>query len=152
WESTDGGLHWQQTLAGLAVESLALWRGKSGIVAVGTRHGVYLAREGKGFVRISPTQNPELQDITALAFDPSDSKTLYAGTPHLPWKTTDGGESWHSIRGGMIDDSDVFSIAIDPAHSGRVLASACSGIYLSETRGAGWKLLNGVPKTSRRTH
>jgi photosystem II stability/assembly factor-like uncharacterized protein len=152
WESSDGGLHWRQTLAGLAVESLALWRGNSAVVAVGTRHGVYRGSEGKGFVRISPAQNPELQDITALAFDPADSKALYAGTPHLPWKTTDGGESWHSIRGGMIDDSDVFSIAIDPAQSGRLFSSACSGIYLSENGGSGWKLLNGVPKTSRRTH
>ncbi len=153
WESSDAGRHWQQTLVGLAVESLALWRGDSAVAAVGTRHGVYLrGTHGNGFVRISPAQNPELQDITALAFDPEDSKTLYAGTPHLPWKTTDGGESWHSIRGGMIDDSDVFSIAIDPAHAGRVFSSACSGIYLSENGGAGWKLLNGVPKTSRRTH
>lgn len=152
WESTDRGRNWQQSLTGLAVESLALWRGNSSIVAVGTRHGVYLGSDRKGFTRISPAQNPELQDITALTFDPKDSKTLYAGTPHLPWKTTDGGESWHSIRGGMIDDSDVFSIAIDPAHAGRVFSSACSGIYLSENGGTGWKLLNGVPKTSRRTH
>jgi photosystem II stability/assembly factor-like uncharacterized protein len=152
WESADGGLHWRQTLTGLAVESLALWRGDSAVVAVGTRHGVYLRSEGRDFVRISPSQNPELQDITAVAFDPADSKTLYAGTPHLPWKSTDGGESWHSIRGGMIDDSDVFSIAVDPTNSGRVFSSACSGIYLSETGGAEWKLLNGVPKTSRRTH
>ena len=153
WESSDSGRHWQQTLAGLAVESLALWRGDSAVVGAGTRHGVYLLRNhGKRFVRISPAQNLELQDITALAFDPEDSKTLYAGTPHLPWKTIDGGESWHSIRGGMLDDSDVFSIAIDPAHAGRVFSSACSGIYLSENSGAGWKLLNGVPKTSRRTH
>ena len=152
WESRDAGRHWQQTLTGLAVESLALWKGNSAVVAVGTRHGVYRGSDGKGFVRISPAQNLELQDITALAFDSADAQTLYAGTPHLPWKTTDGGASWHSIRGGMIDDSDVFSIALDPHHAGRIFSSACSGIYRSENSGAAWKLLNGVPKTSRRTH
>ena len=83
WESSDDGEHWQQSLAGLAVESLALWPGNSALVAVGTRHGLYRS-DGKSWTRISPAQNPELQDITALAFDPSDSRTLYAGTPHLP--------------------------------------------------------------------
>ncbi len=151
WESIDDGEHWQQSLAGLAVESLALWQKNSALVAVGTRHGLYRG-EGKNWTRISPPQNPELQDITAVAFDPSDAQILYAGTPHLPWKTTDGGITWHSIRAGMIDDSDVFSIAVDPSHPNRIFASACSGIYRSETAGAAWKLLNGVPKTSRRTH
>ncbi|MBV8569246.1 MAG: hypothetical protein JO319_01420, partial [Acidobacteriaceae bacterium] len=33
-----------------------------------------------------------------------------------------------------------------------VLASACSGIYLSGTRGDQWKKLLGIPNTSRRTH
>src|SRR5690349_22599935 len=42
------------------------------------------------------------------------SETIYAGTWHLPWKTTDGGRSWHNIKNGVIDDSDVFSIIIDP--------------------------------------
>jgi photosystem II stability/assembly factor-like uncharacterized protein len=152
WESSDGGAHWQQSLAGLAVESLALWPKDPAVVAVGTRHGVYRLSEGTAWKRISSVQNPELQDVTALAFDPADSETLYAGTPHLPWKTTDGGTSWHSIRSGMIDDSDVFSIAIDPAHPERLFASACSGIYRSDSAGAAWKLLNGVPRTSRRTH
>ena len=39
---------------------------------------------------------------------------VYAGTWHLPWKTTDGGKTWHNIKQGVIDDSDVFSIIIDP--------------------------------------
>lgn len=152
WESADDGEHWQQSLPGLPIESLALWRRNPEIAAVGTRHGAYRRGEDGRWTRLSPVENPELQDITALAFDPTDAKTIYAGTPHLPWKTSDGGLTWHSIRSGMIDDSDVFSIAIDPERPQRVFASACSGIYRSESAGVAWKLLNGVPHTSRRTH
>jgi hypothetical protein len=39
----------------------------------------------------------------ALAFDPKDKAILYAGTPHLPGKTSDGGVSWNSIHRGMIE-------------------------------------------------
>ena len=93
-----------------------------------------------------------MQDITALAFDPTDAKVLYAGTPHLPWKTTDGGASWHSISSGLIDDSDIFSIRVDPTHPQLVFASACSGIYRSESGGAAWMKIQGIPGTHRRTH
>ena len=36
----------------------------------------------------------------------------------------------------IIEDSDVFSIIIDPKDSNVVYASACSGIYKSEDGGA----------------
>ena len=56
---------------------------------------------------------------------------IYAGTWHLPWKTTDGGAHWTNIKQGIIDDSDVFSIIVDPKDPNVVYASACSGIYKS---------------------
>ena len=90
---------------------------------------------GATWRRISAATDPEMQDITALAFDPADTNVLYAGTPHLPWKTTDGGATWHSISTGLIDDSDIFSIRVDPNHPQLVFASACSGIYRSDSGG-----------------
>ena len=77
---------------------------------------------------------------------------LYAGTPHLPWKTTDGGATWHSISSGLIDDSDIFSIRVDPNHPQLVFASACSGIYRSDSGGEAWVKIQGIPGTHRRTH
>ena len=77
---------------------------------------------------------------------------LYAGTPHLPWKTTDGGATWHSISTGLIDDSDIFSIRVDPNRPQLVFASACSGIYRSDSGGAAWVKIQGIPGTHRRTH
>ena len=52
--------------------------------------------------------------MESIAIDPKDPDTIYAGTWHLPWKTTDDGANWHNIKQGLIDDSDVFSIIIDP--------------------------------------
>ena len=107
---------------------------------------------GKSWNRISDENNLEMQGITAVAIDPQDANVIYAGTPHLPWRTTNGGKSWESIHAGMIDDSDVFSIYVDPKAPTAVFASACSGIYASPNRGDSWKKLAGIPNTSRRTH
>ena len=93
-----------------------------------------------------------MRDITALAFDPTNAETLYAGTPHLPWKTNDSGAHWQPIATGLIDDSDIFSIRVDPKNPQLVFASACSGIYRSENGGELWTKLRGIPGTHRRTH
>jgi photosystem II stability/assembly factor-like uncharacterized protein len=76
---------------------------------------------------------------------------IYAGTWHLPWKTTDGGENWQNIKTGIIDDSDVFSIIIDPASPRTVYASACSGIYKSLDAGGLFHAIKGIPSSARRT-
>jgi photosystem II stability/assembly factor-like uncharacterized protein len=69
----------------------------------------------------------------------------------LPWKTSDGGRNWQSIKKGVIDDSDVFSIIIDPRDPSVVYASACSGIYKSESAGAQFRKMQGIPSSARRT-
>jgi photosystem II stability/assembly factor-like uncharacterized protein len=154
WESMDGGEHWRQlsALAGLSVESLAFCPANPRVAAAGTRRGVYLTLDhGRTWKLISPPHSLEMMDITALAFDPSDAAVLYAGTPHLPWKTNDGGEHWRSIHNGMVDDSDVFSIYVDPQRPQTVFASACSGIYRSDDGADTWRRLR-VLGSDFRTH
>jgi photosystem II stability/assembly factor-like uncharacterized protein len=51
----------------------------------------------------------------------------------------------------MIDDSDVFSIIVDATNSSVVFASACSGIYKSESAGDLFQKLQGIPFSARRT-
>ncbi len=82
---------------------------------------------------------------------PGNPAIVYAGTWHLPWKTTDGGATWHSIKQGLIVDSDVFSIIIDPVQTNIVYTSACSGIYKSENGGELYHKVQGIPSTARRT-
>ena len=76
---------------------------------------------------------------------------VYAGTWHLAWKTADGGANWQHINKGMIDDSDVFSIIVDSTNPSVVFASACSGIYKSDTAGDLFRKIQGIPFSARRT-
>lgn len=69
----------------------------------------------------------------------------------MAWKTANGGASWEHINKGMIDDSDVFSIIVDKANPAIVFASACSGIYKSESAGGLFKKIQGIPFSARRT-
>jgi len=51
----------------------------------------------------------------------------------------------------MIDDSDVFSVIVDHENPSIVFASACSGIYKSETAGDLFSKIQGIPFSARRT-
>ena len=155
WISEDAGRTWKaaQELAGAPFHALAEWPEDPRVLAAGTGQGVWLSENGgRNWRRISKPWLHEMRVITAVAFAPADRRTIYAGTPHLPWKTSDEGETWQSIHEGMIDDSDVFSIYVDPNRPDRVLLSACSGIYRTETGGAPWTKFKGIPPTLRRTH
>jgi len=155
FESHDEGRSWSsvKAISKFGVRALASAPSLPTQLLAGTLQGVWMSENsGKDWKRISEPDNLEMQGITVVTVDSKDPKTIYAGTSHLPWKTTDGGKTWQSIHTGMIDDSDVFSIFVDPANPNEILASACSGIYASATRGEQWKKLLGIPNTSRRTH
>jgi photosystem II stability/assembly factor-like uncharacterized protein len=59
--------------------------------------------------------------------------------------------NWHHINKGMIEDSDVFSIIIDSTNPEVVYASACSGIYSSDSAGESFRKVQGMPFSARRT-
>ncbi|MFN7923010.1 MAG: hypothetical protein U0Q16_23105 [Bryobacteraceae bacterium] len=155
YSTTDSGTTWHavEAFAGRAVWSLAAAPGDSKLVAAGASDGVWLSRDnGSRWQRSSPADNAELQPVVALAIHPGDARTVLAGTTHLPWRTADGGASWQSVHDGMLDDSDVFSIAIDRTGSNRVWASACSGMYRSADGGRTWTKLMGSAEASFRTY
>lgn len=154
YKTTDGGVTWTQleSTKGLPIWSLAFSPSNPDVMAAGAAEGIYLTRDaGATWKLISPEGDPELRPVVSLAFDPVSDRTLYAGTTHLPWRTTDGGATWQSIHTGMIDDSDVFSIAVDPHQPQRVLASACSGAYASHDAAGHWKRLE-TPAGAFRTY
>jgi len=140
FESSDGAQHW--TLAGLreeTVRTLEQSLSEPSVWLAGTRTGVFRSSDGaRSWQRITPANDPELQNVDSLAVDPGDSQTIYVGTYHLPWKTSDGGRTWNPIGAGMIDDSDIMSLRIDAQNRQRIFSSACSGIYRSEDAGATW--------------
>jgi photosystem II stability/assembly factor-like uncharacterized protein len=154
YRSRDRGRSWQELrgIHGKSVRSLAMAANDARVLVAGALDGVFRSHDGgESWERISPEGHPELKNIESLAVDPRDAKVIYAGTWHLPWKTEDGGGSWHSMKQGIIDDSDVFSIIVDGADSSVVYASACSGIYKSQSAGASFRKVQGIPATARRT-
>ncbi len=152
--SNDGGLSWSSNaeLAGQSVLALTASASDPNVLVAGTLKGVYRSENsGAKWQLISPEGSQEIHEVESIAIDPHDSKIVYAGTWHLPWKTTDGGEHWNNIKEGVIEDSDVFSIIVDPMQPTVVYASACSGIYKSENGGDKFRKIQGIPSTARRT-
>ena len=154
FRSADGGHTWKPAgLEGHAVRALALAPSSPDTVVAGALDGVYRSRDaGASWERISPEGDEALVNLDSVAIHPKLPEVIYAGTSHLPWKTNDGGKHWTSIHEGMIDDSDVMSIVVDPSRPTRIYASACSGIYRSENSAGLWHKIGGIPHTARRTH
>jgi photosystem II stability/assembly factor-like uncharacterized protein len=155
FRTLDEGATWQP-LPGLEqkqVWALASWSADARVVAAGAQDGVFLTRDsGETWKRLSSTNSASPQPVVSLAFDPRDRNTLYAGTPHLAWKTADGGMKWNSLPRGMKDDSDIFSIDVDPGRRRRLFAGACSGIYSSLDGGVTWSSLERAVGESLRTY
>ena len=153
--SEDYGMSWysQAEMRGQSVRSLARSVSDPKELVAGTVSGGIFRTTDNGthWKRISPEGSTEIKEVQSIAIDPVDPNIIYAGTWHLPWKTTDGGATWSNIKEGIIDDSDVFSIIVDPKDSKIVYASACSGIYKSSDAGAMFHKVQGIPSAARRT-
>jgi photosystem II stability/assembly factor-like uncharacterized protein len=153
YRSDDAGRTWN--IVGLAhetVRALAQSPTDPKLLLAGSLTGVYRSEdEGASWVKITPDNHPDLNRFDSVVFDPKDNNTIYAGTYHLPWKTSDGGKNWFPVVKGMIDDSDVMNIIVDPANSANVHAVACSGIYHSTDGGTDWVKYKSIPNVFRRT-
>jgi len=139
--SVNEGVTWQPVpgLERKQVWTLVSWKGDSHVIAVGTEDGVYLTRDGgKDWTLLSLAGTAWPRPVVSLTFDPADANTLYAGTPHLAWKTVDGGSTWYRIPRGMEEDSDIFHLDVDVRRRSHLFAAACSGIYRSLDGGNTW--------------
>jgi len=154
FRTRDGGLNWDTLPAmhGKSIRALAMYKGNSQVLVAGALDGVFRSGDGGDtWERLSPANSADIKNIESIAVDPRDPNTVYAGTWHLAWKTSDGGLNWQHINKGMIDDSDVFSVIVDHDNSSVVFASACSGIYKSESAGNLFSKIQGIPFSARRT-
>lgn len=140
-QSRDSGKTWDVILSKKPIRSLAV--SQSEIVA-GTLSGVFLSTD-KG---VSWRKIGEFNQLDTVTIDPENPATIYVGTWHLPYKTTDGGAHWRRIDRGIANDSDVFSVL---ASGNLVYASACSGIYKSVDGGESFNRVRGIPASAERT-
>ncbi len=154
FRSKDAGRTWDliADMHGKSVRALSMAASDPKILVAGALDGIYRTRDGgDNWERISPEHHAEIKNVESIAIDPKNPDVIYAGTWHLPWKTEDGGKTWHSIKKGVIDDSDVFSIVIDSTNPANIFISACSGIYGSQNAGELFRKIQGIPYSARRT-
>jgi photosystem II stability/assembly factor-like uncharacterized protein len=154
FKSTDGGQTWRENpqLKNEAIHSLAQSESDPDTLIAGTFNTIFRSDDAGETWKQLPTSHVEgLHHVESLAFDPRTNQTIYAGTWYLPYKSLDGGQTWKIIRQGMIDDSDIFAIDIDPRDPNHVFMSACSGIYESKNGAETWRKVQGIPSQSRRT-
>jgi len=154
FRSKDGGKTWDllADVHGKSVRALALAASDPKTLVAGALDGIFRSNDGGDtWIRISPEHHAEIKNVESVAIDPANPEVIYAGTWHLPWKTDNGGKTWHSIKKGVIDDSDVFTIMIDSQNPASLYISACSGIYRSESAGELFRKIQGIPYSARRT-
>ena len=160
FRSDDGGRTWRELMGahGKSIRALAMAPSDHNTLVIGALDGVFRSNDGgTTWERISPENtaaienHSSLKNFVSVAIDPQNPDVIYAGTRHLPWKTTDGGANWHNLKEGILDDSDVFSIIVDPKVPSRVYASACSGIYKSDNGAEVFHRVQGLPHSAIRT-
>jgi photosystem II stability/assembly factor-like uncharacterized protein len=154
WRSKDGGETWKESkdLKDEAMHALTQSEKDPKIMMVGTFGKVFVSKNsGEDWKQVEDNSFFTNLIVDSVVIDSRDTNVMYAGTSWRAYKTTDAGKSWKRISAGMIDDSDVFAIDIDPKNPDHIIASACSGIYESFNSGDLWRKFNGIPSASRRT-
>jgi photosystem II stability/assembly factor-like uncharacterized protein len=93
-----------------------------------------------------------VQSIGAVAIDPTNAKTVWAGTGESwvrnsvsvgdgIYKSTDGGENWTNV--GLKDTERIAKILVDPRNGNSVLACATGHLWDDSTAGGVYKTSDG---------
>lgn len=137
--SADGGKTWKPVGEGLpdrSIKLLAIPRERPSTIYVATGFGQLFKSENGGDawteldVGLTGTE-----DLFSLDLDPHDPDTLFAGTENGLRKSTDGGESWSTIGGGL-DNWYCKGVAFHPKKKGTVYAGTTGkGFFISTDGG-----------------
>ena len=109
---------------------------------------IHISRDGGGeWTEVTPRGAPTDVQWNSLEASPFEADGLYAvGTryklgdrkPYL-YRTSDGGQSWKAIVGGIDPAHFTRALRADPARPGVLYASTERGMYLSENDGERWR-------------
>jgi len=173
WKSTNGGQSWQHIglpasgqIARIQIhpdDADTAWVAVQGqIWGPNEERGVFKTSDGgkswAHVLKVGPSTG-----ATDLVLDPTNPRILYAAMWHhgrKPWfiqsgatdggifKSTDGGESWNKLGGGLPEMIGKIGMAVSAANPNRVYAiieagPEQGGLWRSEDGGANWKLING---------
>jgi hypothetical protein len=168
FKSTNGGSSWISANAGLPADLRTVVVDPvtpSTLYAGLSVNGVY--KSANGGATWSATgltgSGSNAKSITALAIDPTNTATIYAGgigfgavqlanandspspspaipplQPNVLYKSTDGGSTWRIVDTGLPRDPGLQAIAIDPTMTATLFAAAATGVFKSEDAAGTW--------------
>ena len=148
YKSDDGGqsfAHVDSPMNGLDVWKIAVDPNNPDILFAGTRPAaLFRSKDGGRNWQELPADiaeecpNVRVPRVTALAVDPSDSKTVWAGIEvDGVRRSLDGGDSWDRIAGGL-DEPDIHDIGVNINGGKRVLTTTPREIFASTDAGKSW--------------
>ena len=124
-----------------------------GLIWAGTDDGrLHVTRDGgETWTEVTPPDLPERALMSIVEPSPHDPAVAYLAAtrykfddfrPYL-YKTTDYGQTWTKITGGIPEDDFTRVIREDPQRRGLLFAGTETGIYVSFDDGVNWQRLGG---------
>ncbi len=117
---------------------------------VGTDDGlIWLTRDGKNWKNVTPKDIPEWSCISLIDASVHAPGTAYVAVDRhklddlapYAYKTTDFGQTWTKITGGIPSGSFIHVIREDPDRPGLLFAGTETGVFVSLDDGANWQPL-----------
>lgn len=151
FRSTDGGLTWSASRAGLprqstVVELIHHPTMPDRVFAATASNGVFRSDDG-GITWVPRNTGMEFIGLRSLAVDPNDGDRLIAGTTFaFVYVSEDGGANWQSFEITSVGGGSVTALAIDPVTPATLYAGLITfggggeGVFKSTDGGATWSL------------
>ncbi len=136
--STDGGATWKPVGAGLperSIKLLAIPRERPSTIYVATGFGQLYKSDDRGDTWKELDLGLQGTDkLFSLDLDPHDPLTLFAGTENGLRRSTDGGETWETVGGGL-GNWFCKGVAFHPKRKGTVYAGTTGKGFFTSTDG-----------------
>ncbi len=141
FKTTDGAMMWEDMSEGFEsdyVVSVVMDPQNSNILYAGTSGGVYRSTDGaknwrpvnNGMIKEGQIATAMALGVNALAIDPRLQNTIYAGTTHGLYKSTNGAESWTFVK-GELEKAFVANLVVDYQDPQTLYAGTDRGIFKS---------------------
>ncbi len=136
-----------------SISAIAIAHGNPDVIAVGHGEGsVYRTTNGTSatptWTQVDTNGIGADRQCLSVTIDPNDHNLIYASfggyqSDNL-WRTTDGGQSWTNISGGL-PAAPIRDLTIHPQRSTWIYVATEVGVFASEDGGATWSPTNEGP-------
>jgi len=144
YRSTDDGETWSQSAGGFSIGPGTLVvdpaQPSTLYAAAWDYYGIYKSVDAGSTWRVAGSGVTGLF-VTALAIDPRDPSTLYAGTYLGTYKSMDAGLTWR-VASTDLKEFGTNALVIDPRKPSTLYAGTYRGVFRSTDGGTSWRDFN----------